>query len=835
MRILFLDTKANNPNRYISRAVFHGLRRDARVREVVWADYANALQVAMDGAFDAFVAFDGEEAGNPIVERLCALIPRRAIWLTEDPYEHYRNARVAALFDLVFTNDATTAAKYQGGAIHLPLAGDRNSHFLPVRQEAPRYDLFFAGSAWPNRLAFLSELRDRCPGVRLKLILVSNDSLTPYVEPFAQEFDFSNGISIRDFCRNANQSLLTLALPRVFSTDPANPDLHSDTPGPRLFEAALAGSCQLVDDLTRAQTSRLFDPDAHLIGYTSIDDCVEAIARAKSDPVGTRAIATAAQRHALTHHLYEDRASRIVTALGQLTERRRPAAPPRRPRVLLVAHNILAYGHFGGAETYLDEIVRGATEVDAFVLVPDRSKQPITDYVLRNAAGAEVERFTLGAPVSDHALVHPELELQFQRLLARHAFDIVHINHLIGFPPSLPHFARAYGARVVLSLHDYYVVCKRFNLIGIEQEYCAIVERPPHTCDVCLVRTEGIPPGSQARRRRFMREALEHLDAVLVGSSASADILTGMYPRLRDRVVRLSPPISRPSPAPVAARDGNTLKVALLGNFTQNKGGHTALEIFRGAASLPIVFHIFGRVDPELEPALRELAPESVRAHGPFEPGRLPDALLSCQVGLFLSPWPETYCITLSEAQMLRLVPIVTALGAQVERVSHGRNGFHVPVNDSGAVLAALRQLLDAPELVHRMQEEQPAPAGATSAEFLGELTAIYRNLMADRPALAAIDEVRRSMTLDELGVVLSFPRWMVDAAGPPPAARIGNAEPDAIAAAFALRMQHATRLGRFLMYLWLAERPVRFLLSIVRRQVDRIPGARRLSSSSRP
>src|SRR2546422_10384623 len=129
MRLLFLDTKANNPNRYISRAVFNALRRDPRVRDVVWVGYANALQVALDGVFDALVAFDGEEAGNPIVEQLCSLVPRHAIWFTEDPFEYYRNARVAKLFDLAFTNDAGTAAKY-GDAIHLPLAGDREAHFF---------------------------------------------------------------------------------------------------------------------------------------------------------------------------------------------------------------------------------------------------------------------------------------------------------------------------------------------------------------------------------------------------------------------------------------------------------------------------------------------------------------------------------------------------------------------------------------------------------------------------------------------------------------------------------------------------------------------------------
>ena len=106
----------------------------------------------------------------------------------------------------------------------------------------------------------------------------------------------------------------------------------------------------------------------------------------------------------------------------------------------------------------------------------------------------------------------------------------------------------------MLTLHDYFVVCRRFDLIGMEQEYCAILDRPPHTCDICLFRTEGIPPGSQARRLRFMREALDRLHAVLVGSAASADILVGMFPRLRNRVIRLPPPIGRPPLAAVPHR-----------------------------------------------------------------------------------------------------------------------------------------------------------------------------------------------------------------------------------------------------------------------------------------
>ena len=62
----------------------------------------------------------------------CArLIPRRAIWFTEDPYEYYRNARVAGLFDLVFTNDAATAANYSQRRDPPAARGQPGFAFLP--------------------------------------------------------------------------------------------------------------------------------------------------------------------------------------------------------------------------------------------------------------------------------------------------------------------------------------------------------------------------------------------------------------------------------------------------------------------------------------------------------------------------------------------------------------------------------------------------------------------------------------------------------------------------------------------------------------------------------
>lgn len=809
MRLLFFDTKPCNPNSYISRAVFLAIRRDLRVKEAVWVSYANAIDVALKSRFNAFVAFDGEEAANPIVQRLCELIPKRIIWFTEDPYEYYRNIEVAKNFSLVFTNDANTAKRYPNLANHLPLAADKDSNFIPMRSNAFSYDIFFAGSAWPNRLEFLKHVKDGCGDLRMKLILVSNGAIAPLIQKYASEFEFSEGVSIRDFCRIANRSLLTLALPRSFSTNPQNPQLTSDTPGPRLFETALAGSCQLIDSSLTPLATTLFNPSKHLLTYRFIDDCLETISRAVKDPGHILRIAQSAQQHALKHHLYDHRAEKLVTALDELPTKSRmmslKSIKSSSPKIIFVAHNIIKFGVFGGAEIYLDQIRLHAKNCNLWILVPDRNLPTRVKYTLFNADMSVADEFSLERSVELGDLTHPEFEIQFQRLLSEYGFDIVHINHLMGYPHSLPHFARAYGAKVVFSLHDYHSICENYNLIGIEGQYCEITERPLQTCDICYLRTRGFPPGSQSRRLRFMRESFEKVDSVLVGSQASADIFLKLFPHMRNKIIELVPPLlANPAASNFERRrrqHGRTenLHVAWLGNFTRSKGADTALEVFKATRNQPVTFHIFGRlddIDDYFKSALAEAAFPAVVVHGQFNPGSLPKDLQLCDIALFLSPWPETYCMTLSEAQAVGLIPIVTKIGAQAERVDDGINGLHVPVNDATAVISALRSFLHHPDLISEMRARQPVPSGMMPEQFVSRLEDIYTELLKNRARLP-VALLNRPVSLDELGIYLLSPRWLIYAPRP----QLPNAPRPQLPSAHRSRLPNSNRIMNFLRY----------------------------------
>jgi glycosyltransferase involved in cell wall biosynthesis len=823
MKLLFLDTKPNNPNRYISRVVFSALRRHPDVARAVWVSYADALPVAQSESFDAFVAFDGEEADNVIVRRLCRLIPLSAIWFTEDPYEYYRNIEVSKLFKLTFTNDSSTAGRYPGAAFHLPLAADKTTHFIPVHRYPTNFDVFFAGTAWPNRLEFLHNLQLRDPNLSMKLVLVTNPSLVPHIRHFVPFFTFSPGVSIRDFCRLANSSLLTLTLPRQFSTDPGNAMLTSDTPGPRIFETALAGSCQLVDSSVTPQAHALFTPHQHFLPFQTLEDCLAQVAFAKNNKPAASDIATKSQQHALDNHLYDNRVAEIVSRLKDIRPTKVEVQAQAR-RVLFVAHNITKYGHFGGAEIYLERIRQHISIFEMWTLVPSRANGAPGSYVLLSPDGVAIEEFTLSVPVRIDDLSHHEFEFHFQSLLSRHAFEIVHFNHFIGYPLSLPHFVHAYGSKVVFSLHDYYSLCVNFNLIGMEDRYCAIPERPPETCDTCLERTKGFAPGSQARRLRFTRHAFEKVDAVLVGSHASADIFHSMFPHVRERTTVLPPPIDFSSA--VAGSRGNAanvdariLNVAMIGNFTAEKGSQTAVRLFRQTKGLPIVFHVFGRLDESSRVDIETLNSSHVQIHGPYSPGQFPPTLSICTVALFLSPWPETYCMTLTEAQLLSIVPVVTALGAQAERVTHGRDGFHVPIDDSDAVLNILQQMLHDPEIVPRLRSALGIPYHLTGDAFTVRLEEIYNRLVGASSTPLATSDATRTLSLEELGVSLWSDKWVSAPTS------FADAAKEVGFSAAQMTGFLATR-SRFLVYLVLllmSENRSRFLASTVGRRYKRL------------
>jgi spore maturation protein CgeB len=157
-----------------------------------------------------------------------------AFWLHDDPYEFDSNEKIYSYADFIFSNDkwAVTHIDHPR-AFHLPLAADPQAHFRPVGGRMDR-DLFFCGVGFPNRQQLLTDCAE-------------------LLSPFSVEVYGDQWLNTLSFCENTRlpneslpdyyaSSLATLNMGRRFNLANSRYQLDAGTPGPRTFEAAMAGA-----------------------------------------------------------------------------------------------------------------------------------------------------------------------------------------------------------------------------------------------------------------------------------------------------------------------------------------------------------------------------------------------------------------------------------------------------------------------------------------------------------------------------------------------------------------------------------------------------------------
>ncbi len=399
----------------------------------------------------------------------------------------------------------------------------------------------------------------------------------------------------------------------------------------------------------------------------------------------------------------------------------------------MCTHSTLQNQVWGGVEVYqqmLCTLLQG--EIEAFTWIRRDGACRLLD-----AQGRTLERFDAEDIGWLDVLCDAFEERHFSDILAGYDIDVVHFQHLGHHAASLPLVAKASGCGTVLSVHDFFLVCARYNLLDHEQKFCDIGSRPISACTICLGAAEGLPAGAQQQRRGFIEQVLGAVDLLLFGSRQSEALVLQIYPQVA-RMRRLVTGI--PSPAaslPPVRRDASAepasgvLDVMVIGNFLRIKGADTVLQVIASARPDLFRFHIVGTAEPQYLETLRSMG-ERVVYHGRYAPGEL--SLSHGEVALHLSIWPETWCISLSESWAAGLIPIVTDIGALGERVSHGIDGYKVRVGDAGAVLDLLEILRANPALRRQIRARIGPSLWPEAADYAAGLLVAYRELAPRAP-----------------------------------------------------------------------------------------------------
>jgi glycosyltransferase involved in cell wall biosynthesis len=358
----------------------------------------------------------------------------------------------------------------------------------------------------------------------------------------------------------------------------------------------------------------------------------------------------------------------------------------------------------------------------------------------------------------------------FLNTLKKEKPDLVHFQHFIALSAHLLRMAKEAGSSVVLTLHDYFILCHRVQLLkkndqlcdgplyGLECASCIDSVSPPQDLRTRLflslkdilpfpfikwTKRFFIPPkylGNRGyevfHRYRFMYEILKIPEIILTPSRFVRNYFLKYYPIIEPKIFALplgvfpegseSPFQRKPQPL-----DGK-VRFCYFGNILPSKGLHVLLEAFKGLPEGKATLTIYGSRNIWTETYYDQVRQQ---AHGfpvDFRPsfGRehLSEALSDQDIVVLPSIWPETFSLMIREAHSLGLPVIASNIGAIPEAIQEEINGFLFDPGNVKGLKRCMLRFIEEPHLLQRMAAQMPRIR--TMAEHAEEIASIYERIL---------------------------------------------------------------------------------------------------------
>lgn len=322
----------------------------------------------------------------------------------------------------------------------------------------------------------------------------------------------------------------------------------------------------------------------------------------------------------------------------------------------------------------------------------------------------------------------PGFALALRRLITSFKPHVVHAHNWVvhSFAP-LKGFS---GAPLVLTLHDYGLVCAKKSLMhrGVPCSGPVLGK-----CLPCAADHYGVAVGSVTTVANWAMTALSPVDKHLTVSGAVAELNNLRAQGKPFEVVPNFVPDDVGAP-----KDAHDERMALLpnepymlfvGDLREQKGLHVVLAAYEQIKSRPPLV-LIGRPCPDTP----ERLPAGVRILTNWPHTSVMRAWHRSLFGLVPSISPEACATVVLEAMACGKPVIATDMGGNPDMVDHEQTGLLVQANNAAALAGAMQRLLEDPALRERMGTAALQKVRAFQASsVIPRIEGIYRALIQGR------------------------------------------------------------------------------------------------------
>ncbi|MBB4187607.1 glycosyltransferase family 4 protein [Sinorhizobium terangae] len=409
-------------------------------------------------------------------------------------------------------------------------------------------------------------------------------------------------------------------------------------------------------------------------------------------------------------------------------------------RILVAAHNHPAL-HPGGTEIFAHDLFRAYRRAGCETLFLGavnqihRQARPGTSFQGIGPAGDEVllwsghfDRFFM-SQIDLYGVVADLAEL-----LREFRPDVVHIHHLLLLGAEFPHIVRRTlpECRIVMTLHDYYLICHHDGLMvrTTGKELCH--KASPDRCHACF---KDIALDRFVLRESHLKALLRDVDRFVAPSRFLRQRFIEWG--LEEDAISVIPNGLPRKDAPAAPPRINADRPVFgyFGNLNPWKGVPVLLEAARQliADGVPFELRVHGGAPfqsesfrEEITRLFGETAPV-VQQRGPYRREDVADLIAAVDCTIVPSIWWENAPLVIQEAQALGRPVIVSNIGGMAEMIADGVNGLTVAPNDPRALASAMRRFVEDPALGQRLSTNarEPDDIDTTARRYLDLIDAI--------------------------------------------------------------------------------------------------------------
>jgi len=448
-------------------------------------------------------------------------------------------------------------------------------------------------------------------------------------------------------------------------------------------------------------------------------------------------------------------------------------------RILIVVHGYPPHAQ-GGSEIYAAASAAALARAGYTVRVLTREADHARlEYEVRESTEDGVRvvwiNNTFRNVVSfEESYTQPRIADIAARVIADFAPDVAHIHHLTCLSTLIPARLADAGVPCVMTLHDYWLLCHRGQLLNRQLHVCAdagkcagciepaatspslgygasvlrqMESRVP-TAVARLLRQAGASVGEAvqseqatllASRRRLahMRESTRTVTRFLSPSRSLLEqfVAAGFE---RERIAHAPYALDAAAwPAAGASkRTDGPLRLGFVGSLMVSKAPHVLLE---AAALLPagsVAVEVFGahvpyHGDHSYETRLTSLLDRpGVTHHGPLTHAEMPSAFASIDVLVVPSIWPENSPLVIHEAFLAGVPVVASNIGGVGELIRDGENGLLFEAGQVHSLHQVLQRLLSDPALLPALRAHRtPVRDLDEETEWLQE---IYREAISN-------------------------------------------------------------------------------------------------------